>query len=167
MNTYEKVLAVQSKFKKLNSSLVWSMQDVDGSLHDPQLAVTAAIGEIEDKQNNLDHYQNKFGQMSVVGFGVGALAFLKFFKFPQIPPITNILKFVIAAKIFSCIDSLEREVLKLSPKFSQLKFLLSGGGGNICGTLLKILEKLHYIEYRLQDAQMLAKDVQRPSFAVV
>ena len=75
-----------------------------------------------------------------------------------------ILKFVCLAKVISVLDTLEREVLKVLPKLSQLQFLFSGGGGNLCGTLLKMLEKLHYIEYRLQDAQMLGKDVQRPRY---
>ena len=35
---------------------------------------------------------------------------------------------------------------------------MSGGGGNVCGTILKIFDKLGYMEYRLMQIAGLSKD---------
>ena len=101
-------------------------------------------------------------QIFGVGLGLGVLLGFKFCRFQKVPSSDQIMKFCLFYKVMNALDAVEHEIVKFTSRFEELKFILSGGGGNICGTLLKQLEKLSYIEYRIQDASMMPRDVKRP-----
>ena len=82
-------------------------------------------------------------------------------KFQQLPKLQVIFKVFLAAKIADCLDTISFELNKTTEIYKFLEFAMTKTAGNQVGTLLKILQKLSYIELRAQDAQANQSDTQR------
>ena len=160
VKTIIEVAAVQQNYADRHKAQDWNKKDVEEALYDPNEGISEAIRKLAEVRNFKENTTNKIIQVAILGSGVVLVS--KIFKLTR---SSTIIKLFVASKIISCLDTIETEMRKFGPMFQCLKFLLSGGGGNICSTLLKLLEKLSYIEYRLQDGQMLFKDVQRLVFS--
>ncbi len=76
-------------------------------------------------------------------------------------PVGKIMQIRALLKLWQFIEIAE---LSLQRSFGVMKnalWLVSGGGGNLVGTVLKILEKLSYIEIRRKDQAGHSNDVSR------
>ena len=94
---------------------------------------------------------------------VGTVAIYNLFrkKFTHLPKLQQVLNIFLAAKIADCLDTIKFEVSKTTEFHKLLEFVMTKTAGNQVGTLLKILQKLSYIELRAQDAQANHSDNQR------
>ena len=158
----KQVEVATDQFHEIQKDVAWKKIDIEASLYEPTKEVTRCVGVLEFDRSFKKRWQSKIVQIFSVGVGLGVLLGFKFFRFTKIPSSEQIMKFMFFYKIMNVLDTVETEIVKFTPRFEELKFILSGGGGNICGTLLKQLEKLSYIEYRIQDASMMPRDVKRP-----
>ena len=135
-------------------------KDLQDTLYNPQTTICAGY-QADAKIKNEDKRQKaKIVQVLRVALLAGAYKLIHS-KYTKLPNIQEVLKGLLVAKLLNMVDTITFEVSKCSEMFKRFEFVLSMSGGNVCGTLLKILDKASYVELRIQDSQANASDVQR------
>ena len=137
---------------------VWS--ELAEGLYNPQLTIMDGYQQVAKMKTSRFAIRGKIVQVLCLVV-TGIIYKLIRNKFQQLPKPQVILKVFLAAKIADCLDTISFELNKTTEIYRFLEFAMTKTAGNQVGTLLKILQKLSYIELRAQDAQANQSDTQR------
>ena len=156
--------AVAHAVHKLQEYLDWQgvpeQTDLQATLYNPQKSLCEGFQAQAKITNEAKRQQAKIRK--VFGLAVLALSYkLVHKKYTKLPNIENMVKGFLVLQLINMIDTITFEVSKCTEIFKFFEFVLSMTGGNVCSTLLKILDKASYVELRIQDSQANASDVQR------
>ena len=143
-----------------NSCGVPGWSELAEGLYNPQLTIMEGYQQVAKMKNEQVRNRGKIVQVLYLGV-TGIIYKLIRKKFQQLPKLQVIFKVFLAAKIADCLDTISFELNKTIEIYKFLEFAMTKTAGNQVGTLLKILQKLSYIELRAQDAQANPSDTQR------
>ena len=129
-------------------------------LYSPQLTIMEGYQQVAKMKNEQVRNRGKIVQvLCLVVTGIIYKLIRK--KFQQLQKLQVIFKVFLAAFICCSLDTISCELNNTIEIYKFFEFTMAKTAENQVGTLLKILQKLSYIELRAQDAQANHSDTQR------
>ena len=134
-------------------------QTVQESLYNPSFNMSKAYQDHEQHYNDKDRAKSKLKKVAVIA--VAALTWKMLSLKVAVPKLKKCLVAIILLQAINILDTISFEVRKFPGFIKGFEFYMTMAGGNIVGTLLKILDKASYMETRIMDAQLKFEDQQR------
>ena len=138
-------------------------EDLGGKFWNPEGHCQVYLEKFEGKNKLKEFRLEKLWSSSYLVLGLGVYWLANKFTGKKLPAVKKVATVLLGVRLYQFLEVAEYVVWESLGSLQVLRWLLSGTGGNVIGTLLACREKLTYIELRLQDSQVQSSDVARSS----